>query len=102
MRRFALFLLSLLDLCLADVFFTSPSPGEVFNADTAFSVSWVESGFSPPIADLTSYQLFLCAGGNDVASIIQLATITSDGSFPGSQITIEVSPEAGASEPQNA
>jgi hypothetical protein len=102
MQASILFLFSLLEPCLADVLFTSPSAGSVVEADSAFSISWVESGFSPPIADLTSYQLFLCVGGNDASSIVQLLMVSSDGNFPSSQMTIQFNSAIGASEPQNA
>ena len=102
MRPLIPFLLSSLEPSLADVLFTSPSPGSVLDANRAISISWVESGFSPPISDLTSFQLFLCAGGNDASSIVQLVTVSTAGSFHSSQMTTQVNPAIGASEPQNA
>lgn len=65
---------------LADVQFTSPSAGQDISGDT-ISIAWKDSGDSPPIADLTSYQIFLCAGGNIDANFIPLATIVTNGNF---------------------
>jgi hypothetical protein len=44
--------------------FTSPKAGDTLTAGTAIEVKWDDSSDSPKIADLLSYQLFLCAGGN--------------------------------------
>ena len=55
----------------ADVEFTSPDAGSTATGGSVLSVEWEDSGSQPPISDLTSYQLFLCAGGNDAASIVR-------------------------------
>jgi hypothetical protein len=94
-------LLLFFKLCLADILFTSPSPGSVQANGAPLSISWVESGLSPLISELSSYQIFLCAGGNDPSGIIQLVTV-SIGNFPSSGIITQVSPAIGASEPPNA
>ncbi|KAI9879451.1 MAG: hypothetical protein M1830_008498 [Pleopsidium flavum] len=65
----------------ADVKFTTPAPGAPVPAGGTFAVEWTDSGSAPSIADLASYQLFLCAGGNDASSFIQLAPITTQGAF---------------------
>lgn len=56
---------------LADVEFTSPSPGQSLPGGQTLSVKWKDSGSDPPLSSLTSYQLFLCAGGNDAASFVR-------------------------------
>ncbi|KAK4693390.1 hypothetical protein P7C71_g4002, partial [Lecanoromycetidae sp. Uapishka_2] len=65
----------------ADVEFTSPSAGATEAGGQVLKVEWKESGTSPPISDLQTYQLFLCAGGNDATSFIQLAPIAANGQF---------------------
>lgn len=49
---------------LADVEFTSPAPGDEVAGGTTLRVQWKDSGDAPSLADLKSYKLFLCAGGN--------------------------------------
>ena len=57
--------IALCPLAWADVQFTSPSGGDKLDGSSTITVEWKESGISPSIADLTTYQLFLCTGGND-------------------------------------
>lgn len=54
----------------ADVEFTSPSAGATLQGGSVIKVAWKDSGTSPPISSLQSYQLFLCAGGNDATSFV--------------------------------
>ena len=56
---------------IADVEFTSPSAGQTLQGGSTIKVAWKDSGTAPPISDLQSYQLFLCAGGNDANSIVR-------------------------------
>lgn len=55
---------------LADVKFTTPAAGASVPAGGTFAVEWKDSGSAPSIADLASYQLFLCAGGNDASNFV--------------------------------
>ena len=55
----------------ADVEFTSPSAGASAVGGQLLQIAWKESGTSPPITQLQSYQLFLCAGGNDAGSFVR-------------------------------
>jgi len=48
----------------ADVDFTQPTAGEVI-AGTSLAAVWTESGQKPAKSTFESYQLFLCAGGNN-------------------------------------
>ncbi len=50
---------------LADVRFTKPAAGASIAGGTVLQVEWEDSGDAPSISDLTTYQLFLCAGGNE-------------------------------------
>ncbi|KAI9815556.1 MAG: hypothetical protein M1827_002690 [Pycnora praestabilis] len=76
-----IFLAALAPLAVADVEFTTPAAGASVAGGTTISVAWKDSGSAPSVSDLTSYQLFLCAGGNDASNFIQLAPITTAGTF---------------------
>jgi hypothetical protein len=69
--RLAWLLATLVPFVSADVKFTSPAAGATVTGPT-ISISWEESGTSPHISDLASYQLFLCAGGNDASNYVNL------------------------------
>jgi hypothetical protein len=62
-------LATLVPCVFADVKFTSPAAGATVSGPT-ISIEWEESGNPPAITDLASYQLFLCAGGNDPSSFV--------------------------------
>lgn len=62
-------LVTLVPRVFADVKFTSPAAGATVSGPT-ISIEWEESGTVPKIADFASYQLFLCAGGNDQSSFV--------------------------------
>lgn len=59
----------------ADVKFTTPAPAAQLTAGSALSVGWIDSGSAPSVSDLASYQLFLCAGGNDGSSFVSSTLI---------------------------
>jgi len=59
-------LTALVPLVGADVEFTAPKAGSIFDGGTTITVQWQESNKEPLISELTTYQLFLCMGGNDV------------------------------------
>ena len=65
---------------VADVKFTAPAAGSTITG-TTLSMEWEESGSSPPITDLASYQVFLCAGGNTASDFIPLTTLVTTGDF---------------------
>lgn len=69
--RLAWLVAALAPSVLADVQFTSPAAGATVSGPT-ISISWQDSGTLPKISDLTSYQLFLCAGGNDATNYVRL------------------------------
>ena len=60
----------LLQVALADVQFTSPFPGEDVPY-TDIQVSWKESGENDAISSFVSYEILLCAGGNDDSSYVR-------------------------------
>jgi hypothetical protein len=49
---------------------SSPKAGDTLTAGTAIEVKWDDSGDSPKLADLVTYQLFLCAGGNEEGTYV--------------------------------
>ncbi|KAL9602906.1 MAG: hypothetical protein Q9179_002376 [Wetmoreana sp. 5 TL-2023] len=62
---------TLLPCTFADIQFTSPAAGATLQAGKPITAKWKESGDGTALKDLTSYTLFLCAGGDDPDSIIQ-------------------------------
>lgn len=64
-RFIPLLLLAISPFTIADVEFTSPAAGASVPGGTVITVQWKDSGDAPSISDLKSYQLFLCAGGNE-------------------------------------
>ncbi|KIW05872.1 uncharacterized protein PV09_03072 [Verruconis gallopava] len=89
---------------IADVKFTSPAAGSSHAGGGSLQVTWEDSGTAPALSDLTTYQLFLCAGGNDASSIVQLASLVADGTFAvtGNSAEAFVDASIGASTPENA
>ena len=102
LRRPLLLLSSLLGRrALGDVEFTKPAGGASLTGGTTIQIEWKDSGNAPSISDLTSYQLFLCAGGN--ANPVQLVSIVEHGQFSsGNEASGVVQLAAGASTPANA
>lgn len=60
---------ALLSFVLADVQVTSPAPGDSISGLT-LDIEWKDSGKTPKLADLASYQIFLCAGGNSDSNFV--------------------------------
>jgi hypothetical protein len=67
----SVFLTALLPSVFADVKFTSPAGGETFTGGGSIKAAWTDSGDAPSISDLTTYQLFLCAGGNEEGTYVR-------------------------------
>ena len=74
-------LILLASFVFADVEFTSPTSGATLPAGKTLSVQWKDSGDDPPLKTFTTYQLLLCAGGNDQDSYIQVASIAQNALF---------------------
>lgn len=60
-------LAALLPLVSAGIKFKSPEAGAKLTAGTAIEVEWEDGGTGPSISDLSTYELFLCAGGDTAA-----------------------------------
>jgi hypothetical protein len=105
-------LATLVPCVFADVKFISPAAGATVTAPT-ISIEWEDSGNPPQIADLASYQLFLCAGGNEQSSFVycppiqtlpitdgrqvQLIPLVTTGSFAtGNSVTLTIALNLGA------
>ncbi len=54
----------------ADVEFTTPAVGSTETGGSTLDIEWKESGTGPPITSFSTYQLFLCAGGNEAGSFV--------------------------------
>ena len=54
----------------ADVEFTQPKAGATLEGGSTITIKWEDSGDKPRIKDLTTYEIFLCAGGNEVADYV--------------------------------
>ncbi|OCK76099.1 hypothetical protein K432DRAFT_408445 [Lepidopterella palustris CBS 459.81] len=90
-------------IAFADVEFTSPKAGATLTGGGSITVEWKDSNNAPLLTDLTSYSLFLCAGGNDDTTFIQLTAITTSGMFAaGNQAMGTIGVGVGASTPTNA
>jgi hypothetical protein len=61
---------ALIPFTSAGISFTSPKAGATLTAGTAIEVKWEESSDGPKLADLLSYELALCAGGNEADSFV--------------------------------
>ena len=61
---------------IADVKIGTPVAGGNYTAGVAnFSLQWVDSGTPPITLNISSYQVFLCAGGNEASNFVsQLVT----------------------------
>ncbi|KAF2791635.1 beta-1,6-glucan boisynthesis protein-like protein [Melanomma pulvis-pyrius CBS 109.77] len=96
-------LAALAPLVSADVEFTAPKAGATFDGGTTITVQWQESKDTPLISALTTYQLFLCMGGNDAATMVKLtAPGAKTFTVTGNQATGMVGVGVGASTPKNA
>jgi len=61
---------ALVPFTLAAVSVTSPAPGDIITG-LSLEIDWKDDGKTPKLADLASYQVFLCAGGNTDASFVR-------------------------------
>ncbi|CAD6505892.1 BgTH12-06824 [Blumeria graminis f. sp. triticale] len=91
-----LFLTSLL-VCLAHAYpeITSPAAGTSLPGGVAFTITWIDSGDAPALADLTSYQIFLYTGSNSNPQ--QIYEIGQGAFSAGNSITANVPVTIGGS-----
>lgn len=69
-------LAGLLSLTLADVEVTAPQPGDTITG-LSLQIQWKDSGKAPSLANLASYQVFLCAGGNQDSNYVRISTLAA-------------------------
>lgn len=72
----------------ADIQFTVPAAGKSYDATTALTVTWTDSGVAPSISDLTAYQLFLYTGSNTAP--IQLTSLTTASFSAGNTVSVTI------------
>lgn len=82
-------------LAFADVEFTVPAPGATVAGGTAFTVTWIDSGDAPSLADLSAYQLMLYTGSN--AAPQQLLSLSNGAFTGGNTLTVTVPAGTGGS-----
>lgn len=68
--RYFWLLAGVIPYIFADVKFITPEAGATIEAGSTLTIEWEESDESPPLDALLSYQLFLCAGGNEDGSYV--------------------------------
>jgi hypothetical protein len=69
--RTLMLLATLLPFAFADVEFTSPSGGDSISG-LKLDIEWKDSGDEPKISEMATYQMFLCAGGNDEGTYVKM------------------------------
>ncbi|KAJ4291949.1 Cell wall synthesis protein kre9 precursor [Kalmusia sp. IMI 367209] len=92
-------------LASAGIQITSPKAGDKLTAGNALKVEWKEGGSGPDVADLTTYQVFLCAGPNnpgDTSTINFVITPSGDFAKGGSSAEGKVDKGVGGNSPANA
>lgn len=62
---------ALAPLASAGISFSSPKAGATLTAGSAIEVKWDEGGDGPKLTELLTYELFLCAGGNEAAAQVR-------------------------------
>ena len=62
---------SLFSLAVADVQFTTPSPGASVPGSASISVAWGEGTGTTTLSEFTTYQLFLFAGGETESAAVR-------------------------------
>jgi hypothetical protein len=68
-------LVALVPFASAGIQFTSPEAGATLKAGTSIQVGWEEGGDGPKLTDLTTFELFLCAGGSKEGTFVSASQI---------------------------
>ncbi|TGO29987.1 hypothetical protein BPAE_0009g00850 [Botrytis paeoniae] len=87
----ALVLLAFAPFAIAYPTFSAPAAAAVETAATPFTVTWADNGDAPAIADITTYQLHVCAGsstGADLKVIYAVTTSATLGSTVSTSVTV--------------
>jgi hypothetical protein len=65
-------LVALAPFASAGISFKSPQAGATLTAGQSITIEWEDGGDGPAITDLTTYELFLCAGGNEAGTFVSV------------------------------
>ncbi|KAF7889085.1 hypothetical protein EAF00_009385 [Botryotinia globosa] len=87
----AVVLLAYAPFAIAYPTFSAPAAAAVETAATPFTVTWADNGDAPAIADITTYQLDVCAGsstGKDIKVIYQVTASATLGSTVSTSVTV--------------
>lgn len=77
--RSLILLAVLVTSAIADVEFVTPAAGSTVAAAKTLSVTWKESGVKPPLTSLTTYTMFLVAGGDGAESQACIQPVNGEG-----------------------
>lgn len=66
---------------LADFYFSVPKAGGSYPGGTVIDVTLVDTGDAPTTAELSTYNLWLCAGGSTAGSYDKLLEVVTGGTF---------------------
>jgi hypothetical protein len=87
----------------ATVLFTTPAPGAVIHFSMPLVITWAENGVPPLMAPMIEYELQLCAGGQDITTMQQLAVLQRNGKFESvNTLSATIDPTWGGSSLNNA
>ncbi|KAK7187934.1 hypothetical protein DPSP01_003176 [Paraphaeosphaeria sporulosa] len=98
-------LTTLASLVSAGIEISKPAKGAVLTAGDAIEVKWDFAGSGPGETDLTTYQVFLCAGPNDPGNANTITyPITTSGNFAqgGTSVQGKIPTTVGGNTPSNA
>ncbi|KAF7879701.1 uncharacterized protein EAF02_007871 [Botrytis sinoallii] len=86
----ALVLLAYAPFAIAYPTFSAPAAAAVETAATPFTVTWADNGDAPAIADITTYQLDVCAGSSaaDLEVIYSVTASATLGSTVSTSVTV--------------
>ncbi|PKY06006.1 hypothetical protein P168DRAFT_317508 [Aspergillus campestris IBT 28561] len=89
-----------LSTVLADVEFVVPTTGTIFKAGDVVTAHWRDTGRFPRISDLTTYDLYLCTGGDTPGTHTELSTLVQGARFArGNSVSFRIDPEFASHEP---
>jgi hypothetical protein len=87
----------------ASVLFTNPAAGAVIHFSAPVLVTWTENGVPPLMVQMIEYELHLCAGGQDITTMQQLAVLKQNEKFDDTNaLSIKIDPTWGGSSLNNA
>jgi hypothetical protein len=76
-------------LAQAAVVFTNPLAGANIHFSAPLAITWTENDVPPPMTQMNEYEIHLCAGGQDITTMQQLAVLQKKEKY-GSVNTLSV------------